>query len=253
MPQQLKFHLRGVMLKKIESTDASWGSRVNSVHFSTSTSTRSRQPFAEISNEKLEDFLITSDSQAYAPHSTFYQGGKKGDSIFTIRSGLVKLVQYLPNGGQRIVRLLRAGDIAGLELTVGNTYKHTAIALHETHACRIPKSAIAHLSTDHPRLCHQIMVRWEKNVDDADRTITQFSTGPADVRVARLLMHLSMPGEEGRCMAIGREDMGSILGVTTETASRVMADFKRRGVVLDTSNQHTCHFNQSELRKIADT
>jgi hypothetical protein len=31
------------------------------------------------------------------------------------------------------------------------------------------------------------------------------------------------------CPAIGREDMGALLGITTETASRVIAEFKRGG------------------------
>lgn len=237
------------MQKKVQCTDVSWAGRADCAH----CAIRSRVLFAELSNEELGHILVTIDDLTYAPHSALYQGDEKGDSMFTIRRGLVKLVQYLPNGAQRIVRLLKTGDVAGMELAVGHTYKHTAIALHETHVCRIPRSAIEHLGVDHPHLCHQFMVRWQQNVDDADRTITEFSTGPAEVRVARLLLHLSLPSEDGHCMAIGREDMGSILGITTETASRVMADFKRRGIVLDTSNQHSCRCNKALLRQVADS
>ena len=35
--------------------------------------------------------------------------GDAGQHVLTIRGGLVKLVQYLPDGTQRIVRLLRHG------------------------------------------------------------------------------------------------------------------------------------------------
>ena len=41
--------------------------------------------------------------------SRIYSSGDKADFMYTIRSGLVKLVQYLPDGTQRIVRLLRNG------------------------------------------------------------------------------------------------------------------------------------------------
>jgi len=237
-----------VQRTKSQCTDVTWTGRADCAQ----CAIRSRVLFADVSNEELEHILVTIDDMAYAPHSVLYQAGEKGDSMFTIRRGLVKLVQYLPNGAQRIVRLLKAGDVAGLELTVGRTYKHAAIALHETHVCRIPKSAIEHLGVDHPHLCHQFMVRWQRNIDEADRTITEFSTGPADVRIARLLLHLTLPSEDGHCMVMGREDMGSILGITTETASRVMADFKRRGLLLETSNMHSCHCNKSLLRQVAD-
>lgn len=234
---------------KPQCTDVTWAGRADCAQ----CAIRSRVLFADVSNEELEHILLTIDDMAYAPHSVLYQAGEKGDSMFTIRRGLVKLVQYLPNGAQRIVRLLKTGDVAGLELAVGRTYKHAAIALNETHVCRIPKSAIEHMGADNPLLCHQFMVRWQRNIDEADRTITEFSTGPADVRIARLLLHLALPGEDGHCQVMGREDMGSILGITTETASRVMADFKRRGLLLESSNLHSCHCNKTLLRQVADS
>ena len=235
--------------KKAQCTDVTWAGRADCAH----CAIRSRVLFADVSNEELDHILVTIDALAYPPHAVLYQAGEKGDSIFTIRSGLVKLVQYLPNGTQRIVRLLKAGDVAGLELSVGQPYRHAAIAMHETHTCRIPMSAVEHLGVDHPHLCHQFMLRWQRNMDDADRTITEFSTGPADARIARLLLHLSLPGEDGHCLVMGREDMGSILGITTETASRVMADFKRRGLLLESSNMHSCQCNKTLLRQLADS
>lgn len=235
--------------KKSQCTDVTWAGRADCTH----CAIRSRVLFADVAKEELEHILVTIDDLAYAPHAVLYQAGEKGDCMFTIRRGLVKLVQYLPNGAQRIVRLLKAGDVAGLELSVGHAYKHAAIALHETQVCRIPMSAIDHLGKDHTHLCHQFMLRWQRNMDDADRTITEFSTGPSDARIARLLLHLALPGEDGHCLVMGREDMGSILGITTETASRVMADFKRRGIILDSSNQHSCRCDNVLLRQVANS
>jgi CRP-like cAMP-binding protein len=47
--------------------------------------------------------------------------------------------------------------------------------------------------------------------------------------VARLFLLLAE--EELPCRLFGREDMGALLGVTTETASRFVAEFKRQGLV----------------------
>jgi hypothetical protein len=39
--------------------------------------------------------------------------GRGGTSVYTLRSRLIQLQVELPNGGQRIVRLLRPGDVGG--------------------------------------------------------------------------------------------------------------------------------------------
>jgi CRP-like cAMP-binding protein len=42
-----------------------------------------------------------------------------------------------------------------------------------------------------------------------------------------------------------------MLGITTETASRVMADFKRRGAIGEDGRGERCHCNQDLLKRIA--
>ena len=50
----------------------------------------------------------------------------------------------------------------------------------------------------------------------------------------------------------GREDMGALLGITTETASRVMAEFRRRGLIQrDKSNELVC--DHTALTQLANS
>ena len=70
--------------------------------------------------------------------------------MLTIRSGLVKLTQILPDGTQRIVRLQGATDILGLEALLDQTYQHTATALQPTEVCRIPVETVRGLSRNDP-------------------------------------------------------------------------------------------------------
>ena len=62
--------------------------------------------------------------------SIIYSTDQPGRALFTVRHGTVKLVQYLPNGSQRIVRLLRRGATLGLEAvsyTHLDVYKRQAL------------------------------------------------------------------------------------------------------------------------------
>lgn len=171
------------------------------------------------------------DQYTYAPGGEIYSQDQPANALFTIRNGLVKLVQYLPDGTQRIVRLLQSTDIIGLESLLLSNYQHTAIALHQTELCRIPKEVVRNLSSQKPHLYNELMARWHRAVSDCDRMITEFNTGPARARVVRLLLWLAERDGGQRCRLFGREDLGALLALTTETVSRTMAELKRQGYI----------------------
>jgi len=167
------------------------------------------------------------------PGQALYHSGDRGDRMYTIRSGIVKLVQYLPDGSQRIVRLLRSADVAGLEAMVKKPYDHDAVALQPTEVCCLPVTTLQELSKDNPELHVELLRRWQRALSEADAWLTELSTGPARERVARLLLRLVHQQEPPECHLFGREDIGAMLGITTETASRTIAEFKRQGLLQD--------------------
>ncbi len=73
------------------------------------------------------------------------------------------------------------------------------------------------------------MRRWQKALSSADNWITRLSTGNARQRVARLLLLLDEAPTDDSFFLPTREDMGAMLGITTESANKVTADFRRRG------------------------
>jgi CRP/FNR family transcriptional regulator, anaerobic regulatory protein len=163
--------------------------------------------------------------------TTLYHEGDEGEYLYTIRSGIIKLTQYLPDGGQRIVRLLKIGDVVGLETLVNSTYEHYATVLQDVELCRIPRDVVERLNKDTPRLHKQLLSRWHAAVQKADIWLTELSTGTSKSRVARLVIGLSDPSGQISNL-FSREDLGAILGVTTETTSRIIAEFRRDGVLV---------------------
>ncbi|MDX1812433.1 MAG: helix-turn-helix domain-containing protein, partial [Gammaproteobacteria bacterium] len=80
-------------------------------------------------------------------------------------------------------------------------------------------------------LHQQLLNRWHNALNTADSWLTELSTGSAQVRVARLLIRLSECHQNTNYYLPSREDIGAMLGITTETASRITADFKRSGYI----------------------
>ena len=194
--------------------------------------------FADLRHDDFELIHKPIDELRCGVGEALYRPVDHPGHVFTIRQGLLKLVQYLPNGGQRIVRLLKQGDVAGLEVTLGHPYQHEAVVLEVVSACRIPVSVITRLSRDTPRLHQQLLTRWQRVVSDADTWITGLSTGPAQSRVARLLLHMLGSQPDNRCYLPTREDIGAMLGITPETASRMVAELKRSGLVHELDAKH---------------
>lgn len=186
--------------------------------------------FSGLSSLELDSILQPIDNLYVPLHTQLYEKDAAAPNVYTIRSGLIKLKVDLPNGGQRIVRLLRPGDVAGMETLVGERYHHTAIALQSSDVCRIPREVILQLDKTSPSVHQALMQRWQHQLNQADHFITALSTGPAEARMARLLITLGCTDSLPETLP-GREDMGAMLGITTETASRIMAEFKRRGLV----------------------
>lgn len=208
--------------------------------------------FADLTEQDFNLIHLPIDELLIGAGSPLYHLGDDPSAVFTVRSGLVKLVQYSPNGGQRIVRLLRRGDTAGLEAVLGEPYQHTAIAIHPVLTCRIPRAVIQRLSNETPRLHQQLLRRWHKAVERADAFLVELGTGTARARVARLFLTLVNDDEAStECDLFGREDVGAMLGITTETASRMVAEFKRQGLVTELRPNHfACDLDA--LQAIAD-
>jgi len=197
--------------------------------------------FADLREQDFAHIHLPIDEIEFETGTALYHVGDSGLAVFTVRHGLVKLVSYLADGGQRIVRLLRAGDTAGMEALVNLDYEHTAIALRPTATCRIPREVVTRLSERTPRMHTQLMQRWQRSVQQADAWLTSLSTGNAKARVARLLLLLMEDGDGTECSLFGREDMGAMLGVTTETASRIVAEFRRSGILMERGpNRYVC-------------
>lgn len=175
------------------------------------------------------------------PDTTLYEESSPGATVYTVCKGMVKLLRRLPNGTQRIVRVLREGDVMGLELLVDGLYHHSAVSLGHTTLCPVSAPTLQEMAQAQPERYTRLLQRWQGIVDEADFVITQLSTGGARGRVARLLLHLSDRSGEGACHSLTREDMGALLGLTTETTSRVMAAFKRDGAVRESRGRLQCN------------
>ena len=215
------------ILNNLVPIHQAWSGNADCLH----CSLRSSALFHGLTEDDFKQFHKPVDQLELQPGQVLYNMGDPGQYLFTVRSGLLKLVQSLPDGTQRVVRLLHSTDVLGLELLAGDRYEHDVVALRPTALCRYPVEAVNLLSQQNPVLHKDLMAQWKKALSEADAWLTHLSTGPAKKRMANLLLRLVESEGSTRCFLFNREDMGSILSLTTETASRVISEFERLGLM----------------------
>lgn len=193
---------------------------------------RHEMVFSEVALDDVSGFHHHVDDYVF-PAGVLLQGaGRPAEAVYCIKRGAVKLVKYDPNGGQRIVRLLKKGDVADLQWTVSAVAQHAAVAVGEVHACRIPMPFFTDFARRHPKLQLRLLQKSQEALREAELWLAQLLGGALSVRVktARLLLRLRQDDGD-RLYRLSNEEMGAILGVAHESVSRVVAEFLRLGIL----------------------
>jgi CRP-like cAMP-binding protein len=211
--------------------------------------TREIALFANLKPEDLLQMHSPIQYKVLEKGETLYTHDEKADYIYTLHDGVLKLEQYLPSGEQRIVRLLRRGDLAGIEAVTAAEYQHDAIALTTISVCKIPANLVLDLSHKSPDLHANLLNKWQLALTTSDTWLTKLSTGPSRYRVVRLLIWLAENSLDEEFYIPGREDMGNILSLTTETVSRAIAELRRDGN-LELRGSNSAGADVSKLKKI---
>ena len=213
----------------------------------------SRLGFLDESSLAEQQALLESiSSHTYKPGEVIYSYEGESRLLFVVRQGLVKLLTYLPNGRTRIVRIHKRGSVIGLDGLINQSHEHTAIAIDEVSVYQVPHSELQRWKQEEPLLYNQLLEKWHEYLSYADTWITDFSTGNVKGRVARLIRFLAEFETETGPQIVElptTEEMSEILGVTPESVSRVVAEFKREHLI-DIIENNTESLFSCDLKKI---
>ena len=187
--------------------------------------------FADLNEEDFGLIHAPIDDLEFRSGASLFQEGNGAVGIFTLRTGMIKLVRSTSDGRQRIVRVLRAGDVAGLEALAHARYDTDAIALTDVSVCRIPTSVIQRLGAQSPRLHQRLMEKWSGTLREADDWLADLNFGTARNRVSNFVLKMRTSADAQIVTLFSREDMGAMLDLKMETVSREISALVREQVL----------------------
>jgi CRP/FNR family transcriptional regulator len=207
--------------------------------------------FAQLPVERLAEIQAFQPSVVtYAADETIYHQGDAALNAFTLRKGLVKLTKTLPNGRTQIVRVLRMGDLFGFDGFAHEPYNHTAIPLSEIEVCRLPLVELVELKKQNPEIENTMMRRWIQHLREAEDMMLELGAKKASERLASFLLRWCEGSSGWVSLPLSRGEIGELLGLTIETVSRFLSDWKRQGFI----NEQRGHMqiqDMAGLRKAA--
>jgi CRP/FNR family transcriptional regulator len=166
----------------------------------------------------------------------FFEGGA-ADHLFALNSGVVKLVKSLENGKERIVRVLFAGELFGLEALSETTYPLTAVVLQDSKICAVPCRQFDAFLHSNPDISLEMIRFLLGEIAKIRRQMTTMSFKDARARVAMFVLSLLSPRQTASAQScsltlpLTSHEMGEILELSPETVSRAWSFLRHEGLV----------------------
>ncbi len=183
-----------------------------------------------------------------------FREGESVNGIYCIKDGVCKLSKLSANGKEQIVKLVVRGDLIGQRSLVTDEKSNlTAIAVNEMQVCFIPKSEVLHDLSRNASFSLDMLQDMAKELRLADNIIVDMAQKPVKQRLADVLIYLyNTFGNDDKDylgVILSREDYASIVGTATESAIRILSQFKKEGLI-STRGKHIKILDLEGLKRI---
>jgi CRP/FNR family transcriptional regulator len=161
-----------------------------------------------------------------------YHAGGEFDSLYAVRSGFFKSSVVLEDGRDQVTGFHMAGELLGLDGIGTGSHATDAIALEDSEVCVIPYARLAEPALQ--RQLHKVMSR--ELVRDQG-VMMLLGTMRAEERLAAFLLNISQRfvargfSQQEFHLRMTREEIGSYLGLSLETVSRLFSRFQDAGLI----------------------
>ncbi|PWQ93673.1 Crp/Fnr family transcriptional regulator [Leucothrix arctica] len=199
---------------------------------------RYRSIFADIPEDKLPEVIgdFRTSILTLTHNEVIYSEGDAPTHTYTLRKGLIKLTKSLPDGRIQIVRIIGHGELFGFDGLANENHNHTALALTDIEICKLPMSGLERIRINNPSVDKAMMQGWIQGLRAAENMLLDLGAKKAPERLASFLLKWCKDTEQGQWidLPLSRTEIAELLGLTVETVSRFLSDWKRKGYIEDT-------------------
>ena len=171
-----------------------------------------------------------------------FEEGETLNGVFCVKDGVCKLSKLSANGKDQIVKLVVKGELLGQRSLIENESANLSeIALNDMEVCFIPRNEIIGDLKKNPNFSMDMLQKMAHDLKDADNVIVNMAQKSVKQRLAESLLyiydHFGTTDDGFLRVILSREDYANIVGTATESAIRVLSQFKKEGFISTSGKQ----------------
>jgi CRP/FNR family transcriptional regulator, cyclic AMP receptor protein len=192
--------------------------------------------FSELTPESLETLSGMVQYRRY-PKGAFILGQNEvGTAMFLLVSGRVKISLANPEGKELVLNYIEApGHFGEMALVDGQTRSSDAIAVTDVELFSLDGKDLSAAIQVQPKLALSLIATLSRRLRQTITRLEDMAFHDATHRVMRVVLNIATAGYESRGVPIiegmTHYDIATLAGTSRETASRVVSQLAREGIV----------------------
>jgi CRP-like cAMP-binding protein len=175
-------------------------------------------------------------TQTIKKGDVIFDEGDRLNGVYCIKDGICKLSKLSENGKDQIVKLVVKGELLGQRSLISDERANLqATALNDMEVCFIPKDEIINDLKKNPSFTFDVLQQMAHDLKDSDEIIVNMAQKSVRRRMAEILINIHKnfgTNPDGTLsVLLSREDFASLVGTATESAIRVLSQFKKEGLI----------------------
>lgn len=185
----------------------------------------------------LEDLSRDYTATKYKKKEIIFMEGDTANSLYFIESGVVKTFKTTEKGKEMVTGLHSSGNFIGqLSLLSNNgTYIESASVIEDTEVFAIPKLAFTTLINSNKDVANKFVNLISNTLVDIKAQLLNVAFSSVRQRLAKALLDIKnreiLINHTDDSISIAREDLAGLIGTATETAIRMLTEFKEEGLI----------------------
>ncbi|WP_317897702.1 response regulator [Aurantibacillus circumpalustris] len=165
-----------------------------------------------------------------------YSEGDSANSLYFLKCGKLKIYKSNESGKDYIIDLLMEGDFFGYTaLLEDSVHKESVMAIETSEVVMVPKQDFLHYLNGDNNLSIKFIKLLSKNLIVAEDKLIKLAYNSARKRVAEALLFVAgkfMTDDKHEItFELNRENLSSLAGISPESVSRHLTDFKDEGLL----------------------
>lgn len=189
-----------------------------------------------LTNEELVRISGCKTTRVIKKGEVIFEEGEVINGIYCVKDGICKLSKLSENGKDQIVKMVVKGQLLGQRSLISEEASNLqAVALNDMEVCFIPRNEIINDLQNNPKFSFDVLKEMAQDLKGADNIIVNMAQKSVRQRLAETLVYIhdSFGVNPDRTLSVllSREDFANIVGTATESAIRVLSQFKKEGLI----------------------